>query len=223
MTVADDPYCYPNTHVLINRRGYQDPERLEAFEAQSIAHKLVMLSLRPISGPFDEARLRATHRRLFDDVYDWAGQFRTVTGLMYKQRESGGVVVYGDSANVQRELRRVFRVLDDEGSLSKADVDEFAQRAAYFYGELDAIHPFREGNSRTLRQFFADLAVNAGHRFDWAAIAGDEAARARLSEARDVAVMQGDVRRLQSLFEIALGAQSVPSATPRPAGSACEP
>jgi cell filamentation protein len=47
------------------------------------------------------------------------------------------------------------------------DADAFASRAAYYLGELNAIHPFRDGNGRTQREFIRQLATGVGHRINW--------------------------------------------------------
>jgi cell filamentation protein len=79
------------------------------------------------------------------------------------------------------------------------------KRLAYYYGELDAIHAFRDGNSRTLRVFSADLAEVAGHRLDWARAAQTGEDRQRLYHARDLAVMHGDLSELTAIIRATLG------------------
>src|SRR5437016_13615851 len=77
-TESSDPYLYPGTTVLRNLRGLTDPRELEAFEARSTHRRLVELIESPLSGRFDIAHLKAIHRYIFQDVFEWAGQFRTV-------------------------------------------------------------------------------------------------------------------------------------------------
>ena len=74
----DDPYTYPNSPVLRNIPGIQELPRLEIFEADAVFLRAVELSQRPVRGAFDSAHLKAIHRYLFQDVYEWAGKFRTV-------------------------------------------------------------------------------------------------------------------------------------------------
>ena len=119
---------------------------------------------------------------------------------MTKTRANGSVVQYGDSAFVDTELNRMLALLATEKYLRGLSPDPFANRAAYFYGELDAIHPFREGNSRTLRIFFHSLAHNAGYRIDWAPLGAIGSGRDTLYAARDRAVMHGDSAHLAALF-----------------------
>lgn len=99
----NDPYCYPGTDVLINHGDYRVQAELNKFEADAVLLASAALKARPISGPFDIARLRETHRRLFANVYPWAGELRKGIGMMTKER-SGFVVTYGPSENVPTAL-----------------------------------------------------------------------------------------------------------------------
>jgi len=192
---ANDPYCYPGTDILINVENIRDQETLNRFEAQTVAVDIAHLAIKPVKGPFDAARLRETHRRIFGHVYPWAGEFRKGIGMMAKER-SGFVVAYGPSENVPTALAEAFAKVKAEGNLRGLDAGRFAGRLAFYYGEFDAIHPFREGNSRTLRAFTADLAEAAGHRLSWARVGHTAEARQRLYHARDLAVMRGDTSEL---------------------------
>jgi cell filamentation protein len=73
-----DPYLYPGTNVLKNLRGLTDPEQLERFEARRTHQRIAELIDNPLSGVFDIAHLKAIHRYIFQDLYEWAGQFREV-------------------------------------------------------------------------------------------------------------------------------------------------
>lgn len=158
---GNDPYCYPGTDILRNLEDIRDKAALDRFEADAVAVGLINLKRNPIKGPFDAARLKETHRRIFGRVYPWAGEFRQGIGMMGKNR-SGFVVAYGPSENVPTALDEAFTKLKAEGNLQGLDSARFAIRLAFYYSELDAIHPFREGNSRTLRAFTSDLAQAAG-------------------------------------------------------------
>src|SRR5271168_4158938 len=78
MTENSDPYLYPGTSVLKNLRGLTDPKQLARLEARRTQQRLAELIDNPLSGGFDVAHLKAVHRYIFQDVYAWAGQFRTV-------------------------------------------------------------------------------------------------------------------------------------------------
>src|ERR1700683_1215717 len=78
MTENSDPYLYPGTDVLKNLRGLTDPKQLARFEARRTHQRIVELIDTPVPGRFDVAHFKAIHRYIFQDVYEWAGLFRTV-------------------------------------------------------------------------------------------------------------------------------------------------
>jgi len=196
---ANDPYCYPGTDLLINLENIRDQKTLNHFEAQAASASIARLAIKPIQGRLDIRRLQETHRRIFGRVYPWAGEIRKDIGLMAKNR-SGFVVAYGPSQNVPGALATTFAALKAENELRGLDADAMAKRLAYFYSELDAIHAFRDGNSRTLRAFTSDLAYAAGHRLDWALVAQAAEGRQKLYHARDLAVMRGDLSELTGII-----------------------
>jgi cell filamentation protein len=197
---ANDPYCYPGTDVLINGGDLRTQAELNEFEANAVFLAYAALKLRPIRGVFDAKRLQQTHRRIFGNVYPWAGEFRKGIGMMTKNR-SGFVVAYGASENVPATLETTFKELNKENHLRGLAAETMPQRLAWYYSELDAIHAFREGNSRTLRAFFSDLAQAAGYRLDWVNIAEQ---RQQLYHARDLAVMRGDTSELAQILTLCL-------------------
>jgi cell filamentation protein len=201
---ARDPYVYPSTNVLINLEDIRDQAALNRFEADAVAVDLINLKRNPIQGPFDILRLQETHRRIFGKVFPWAGELRKDIGMVAKNR-SGFVVAYGPSQNIPGALANVFAALKDENDLHGLDADAMAKRLAYYYSELDAIHAFRDGNSRTLRAFTSDLAEAAGHRLNWALAAQRVEDQQRLYNARDLAVMRGDLSELTAIIRTNLG------------------
>lgn len=194
-----DPYCYPGTNVLINIPGYTNPDQLEVFENQMVGRNLFRLKELPIQTKDPTERLQETHRRVFEDVFEWAGKYRAQMGLITKAR-LGQRVVYCNAQFIPTELARVMGELKQENMLKGLDKGTFANRMSYFYGELDAVHPFREGNSRTFRQFTSDIARNAGYQLDWSKTASSENGQNKLYEARDRAVLKRDTSGLEKII-----------------------
>ncbi|WP_085940613.1 Fic/DOC family protein [Granulicella tundricola] len=120
-----------------------------------------------MKGSFDSQHLRAIHRYLFRDVFPWAGEFRVVN-------ISKGGPMFGPVMFIGQALDDAFGKLAREKLLSGLTVDAFADRAAFYLGEINAIHPFREGNGRTQREFIRQLAVRAGHTISWAGFTQQE-------------------------------------------------
>lgn len=162
-----DPYVYPGTSVLKNVRGILDSSKLETFEAIATTRRIEELRIRPITGKFDTAHLQAIHRHMFQDVYQWAGEFRTVD-------ISKGGHLFGLTQHIATFLNKTFADLEKERFLSGAKRGRFANRGAYYLGEINAIHPFREGNGRTQREFIRQLAVWNGHVLDWSRVSREQ-------------------------------------------------
>jgi len=154
---APDPYCYPGTTVLKNLAHLQEPETLESFEAAMVTQRLD----EPLpAGRLSYTHYRAIHRHIFGDVYAWAGRIRTV-------RISKGNSMFCYPEHIDAEMRHLFARLRSEDFFRHVDASIFARKAAHFLGELNAIHPFREGNGRTQLAFLAVMADAAGHGMDY--------------------------------------------------------
>lgn len=153
-----DPYCYPGSDVLRNKAGLRAAEALELFEgAMTFARSEEALP----SGRLSATHYRAVHHHLFRDVYDWAGRYRTV-------RLSKSTSTFCYPENIDAEMLRLFGWLKAQRFLRETDARAFARQAAHFLAELNAIHPFREGNGRTQLTFLALVAHRAGHPLDLA-------------------------------------------------------
>jgi cell filamentation protein len=148
-----DPYCYPGTNVLVNRRGLRTQTELDGFEAEMTSDR-ASESLPP--GRLSFSHYRAIHRHLFQDVYAWAGKIRTV-----RIAKKGSAFCYPE--NIDREMRRLFASLARDDHFRELDGRAFAAKAAHFLAELNAVHPFRDGNGRTQLSFLIVLAERAGH------------------------------------------------------------
>ena len=144
-----DPYCYPGTNVLRNIENIRDAEELTAFERSAAANRMEML---PDDFPITPDGYRAIHRYIFQDVYDWAGEYRDVD--IARTDDLFCLVPY-----IAPELAKRFEAIRRENSLRGLSIEDFATRAAEHAIEL----PFREGNGRALRAFLFVLARQAGH------------------------------------------------------------
>jgi cell filamentation protein len=183
-----DPYCYPGTTVLINRLGLHDQSKLDAFEAEVSAER----ATQPLpAGRLSYAHYRATHRHLFRDVYSWAGKVRTV-------RISKGESTFCYPEHIDREMRRLFGALAVQRFLRGLEAQTFAAKAAHFLTDLNAIHPFREGNGRTQLSFLVELAERAGYPISLSDLKPKAALKAF------AACIKGNERPLRDLIEQAI-------------------
>jgi cell filamentation protein len=139
----DDPYVYPGTPVLRNLLHLRDVKRLESFEAEMFT--LRASELLPV-GDFDPTHFCAVHRHLFGDVYAWAGTYRTV-------RIAKGETMFCYPENIPAQMDALFAGIEGGARFRDLTPEEFVTRLAGLLAELNAIHPFREGNGRTQLSF----------------------------------------------------------------------
>lgn len=166
--MVTDPYAYPGTNVLKNLAGIEDHAQLERLEAVSTADRLAELRITPTPGAFDTSHLKRIHRHIFQDVYSWAGEFRTID--IRKESEFW----FCRHEFIEQSLGDLLQKLAGEKQLTGTTPKEFGPRAGYYMSELNAIHPFREGNGRAQREFIRDLGLNAGLQVDWARVTREE-------------------------------------------------
>jgi cell filamentation protein len=185
--VSWDPYLDLDTGVLRNRLGIGHREELARAEAALTASRLYDLQRGHLPGRYDLEHLRSFHRVIFGDVYDWAGELRTVTigrgGLFCLPHQ---LVPVGEE---------VFGRLARDHHLRGLDRSTFVGRLAELLAEINFLHPFREGNGRTQRAFVAQLARDAGYRTRWVLM--DPAANVAAS----AAALRGDTAPLRELLD----------------------
>jgi cell filamentation protein len=155
-TAEPDPLCYPGTTVLKNLLNIEDQHRLDEAE---LALFLTRTEEPAPAGEFDVRHYLDLHRHLFQDIYSWAGEIRTV-----RIGKGGNWFCYPEY--IVSELNRVFAELGDVDELSHMPAEDFAKHVAHFIAELNAVHPFREGNGRAQLAFLAMLTEHAGFAFD---------------------------------------------------------
>ena len=170
----DDPYLDPQTGVLRNLLGCTSQESFDRAEGDLVTVRLLEIAQKPLKDGFDIPHLQAIHRQLFGDVYDWAGQFRTV-GI------SRGASTFCVPAYIESYAVDLFKRLTQERHLVDLPLPRFTERAAFFLGELNAIHPFREGNGRTQREFIRQLAAKASFEISWLAISRQQMIEASIA------------------------------------------
>lgn len=182
-----DPYLDLHSGVLRNLLGITDPEELRRVEAALTASRIYDLNRIPLPGAYDLAHLQSFHRLIFGDVYEWAGELRTVSigrGTSFCRPEH----IVGDAEELFAWLARA-------GHLRGLARAAFLDGVSELLSDLNALHPFREGNGRTQRAFVAQLARDAGYPVRWAAMdAAENVAASR-------AAHRGDISPLRALLD----------------------
>lgn len=186
----DSVYCYPETDILINKLNIHDDSILQEAERELTSRRLVQLADHPINGRFDFSHLKRIHRFIFQDVYAWAGQERTV--------DIAKTNMFCNVKFIDTQAEEIFGRLKQEKLLKGLEREAFIERVSYFFGEINALHPFREGNGRTQREFIRELAIRAGYDIDYSTISEQEMILASIDS------FACNYDRLRELFEKAV-------------------
>ncbi len=149
-------YCYKGTNVLVNKMNIKDPIALKNYETSVIGLKLMALSKRGITGKFDVSHFVSIHKFLFEDIYPFAGLFRT-------ENIAKDYFQFAEWEYIESELTRLLSELKSENFLANLTKEKFTERLAYYWAELNVLHPFREGNGRTTREFLRQLSLKNGY------------------------------------------------------------
>ena len=154
----DNKYCYPGTNVLKNKLSIKDSEMLYNAEREFSMARYAALQVKPINGDFSLKHLREIHKYLFQDVYDWAGVLRTV--------DISKGTIFCLVQHIEAQFEIIHQWLKKRNYLKDvSDRVEMAKDLAYVLGEINMIHPFREGNGRAQRLYIEQLCENNG-RFE---------------------------------------------------------
>ncbi|MCR4780437.1 MAG: Fic family protein [Ruminiclostridium sp.] len=162
----DTKYCAPGSTILKNKLGITDEERLRSAEREITAMWLLRLKAEPVKGRFDLAHLCAIHRRMFSDIYPWAGKCRTV------DISKGNF--FCRSIFIEEYARELFGRLAEENWLIYTEKETVPEKLAYYLSEINVLHPFREGNGRTQRLFIEYLGSVAGFHVDFSGVESEE-------------------------------------------------
>lgn len=184
---GSDPYIDENG-VLINKKGIKDESELDKVERASSYMKALYLDQNPIKGKFDLKHLQAIHKKLFEDIYPFAGKIRD--GYLQKGQQD-----FTMGYRIVPQAEKLFTQLKNEQFLKKTEPAKIAGRLAYYMGEINAIHPFREGNGRTQRIFIAQLAKEAGFELTFSKATQEEMINASIQAHRC------DYKGLESIIE----------------------
>lgn len=151
----DNYYCYPDSPVLRNELGIKDEKELAEAEREITSLRIAKLDSEPLEGELDFDYVKRIHKYLFEGIYEWAGETRRT------DISKGNIFCQHELIEVNAEV--LFNQLKSEGFLADLGEDDIIVRLAYYLGDLNTIHPFREGNGRVQRIFIRELASRAGY------------------------------------------------------------
>lgn len=180
-------YFVDDDILLSNKLGIEDADELMKAEEEIVAARMAELIENPGSSNFNFERLQEIHKKLFSDIYDFAGKIRNV-------RIAKGNSVFCYPEYIDEYQIKIFSKLDNQNDLKNLPKNEFVKQFSSLTEELNALHPFREGNGRAIRLFLRQLAENAG----WY-IAYEDMEQEKLLDA-DVKAFNGDLDPLTDLI-----------------------
>ncbi len=160
--MVDAGYFVETGDILANKLGISDAKELEKAEYTITDNKIAEALIDVHPKCFDFNCLLDLHRRLFEDIYDFAGKVRTVN---ISKPDSPVPFCYVDF--IPTEADRIFGELAKDNYLVGLDHANFVEKLVYYASEINALHPFREGNGRTTRLFLDLLCNNAGYFIDF--------------------------------------------------------
>ena len=165
-TTVQSIYCYPASDVLKNKLNIRDRDELKRAEEEITALKQYMLMESPINGRFTKTQLMNIHRFLFEDIYPFAGHIR-------REQISKGDTMFFPPHLIGQELDKVFFKLHSEKMMHEKDRKHQIEHLSYIMSELNIIHPFREGNGRSIRELIRCMALHYGFSLDWSCVDRD--------------------------------------------------
>ena len=191
--VAGSLYCYKDSNVLRNHFGLRDYKQLRMIESEISAARQSEMLEHPVPGRFTTTHLCNIHRKLFGDVYPFAGHLR------YEDIAKGETRFLANH-QIKEKLHHLLDELRNEQFLDGSDKDALVQRSAYYMAELNYIHPFREGNGRAIREFMRLLFLRQGYSVDWSAVPVDHLLQAMIDSVYDTEPLTQVLSQCLKLF-----------------------
>lgn len=187
-TGFDEMTSYPDTRCLVNYYGIKDKPTLRRIDKRISSIRTAELLKEPLDMPFSFDQLKAIHSHLFGDLYPSSGMIRTSSSKKHRE--------YCQPEYIEQSAEELFGNLRDSKYLRGIDdLDDFVNELAYYMGEVEALHPFVDGNGRTTRFFFNALSLKAGYVIGWGSADPDHFLEA------NVAALDGDYQALIDVLE----------------------
>ncbi len=173
-------YCYKDSDTLINKENIRDTEALAEYEADiTLIRQYELETDQPIIGRYGITHLKRIHNYIFQDIYPFAGKFRI-------EKMSKGSTPFCDNQFIEENLENILGKLKQDNYLRGLNAEEFSLKAAYYMAELNMVHPFREGNGRSIREFMRQLALSCGYILDWSLIESETLLEATIISVSEV-------------------------------------
>ena len=165
-----DPYFFLSVGVLENLLNITDGQKLAEVETDMVFLKLIDTNSMPVPAAYDVEYLQSLHRYLFEDIYPWAGEFRTINFIKEERILDGASVDYSDHTMIGKDLTRAITKLN-QTEWQELQPSQQVHALVLSFAALWRVHPFREGNTRTITTFMLQFAADKGMPVDRALLA----------------------------------------------------
>jgi len=182
-------YFTSHDDILENKLGISDPNVLKQLEEEIVPFRTAEIFSSFHVNAFDFECLKEIHRRLFSDLYEFAGKVRVVD-----MKRGDNTVPFCYVQFIASEQARIFDTLSQEHEFIGLEREVFIKKLVWLASELNALHPFRDGNGRAIRCFLVLLAAKAGYELDYSRVTKEE-----LIEA-DIRAFCGEVEGLEKVY-----------------------
>lgn len=159
-------YCYEDSDVLINKLNIRDEKIFYKAERLYSSIRQSELNASPLKGDLDFNHLKSIHHYLFQDLFYWAGKVRTVAIAKAN--------MFCLPQYIEGYATDIFRKLKKDNYYKNYSKDAFVEAITNLLGDINALHPFREGNGRTQREFIRYIGLLNGYGFDWSLVSSEE-------------------------------------------------
>lgn len=170
-------YTYKGTDILKNKLDIQDEELLKEYETRIVAFKIATISTLTIKMDYTPERLKFIHKYLFEDIFYFAGEYR-------QENITKGNFRFSEYVYIEDNIKQIFEKIDID-KMKVMSFDEFIKTLSYIMTELNVLHPFREGNGRTIRELVREICFDTGYVIDWYEINHDDILKASVKAVFD--------------------------------------
>lgn len=143
-----DPYVYEGTNVLINLANIKEQDKLDNFETTLSRIAIVELLKNPIDITSTKD-IFEIHKRLFKEVYSWAGEPRTINIYKTEPVLGGLSVNYSEHNQIMKDLNKIQNDIDSFNWVNSSK-KEIISKIVRVISSVWQVHAFREGNTRTI-------------------------------------------------------------------------
>lgn len=185
-------YTYKGTDILKNKLDIKDEELLKEYETRIVAFKIATISTLTLKMDYTPERLKFIHKYLFEDIFYFAGEYR-------QENITKGNFRFSEYVYIEDNIKQIFQKIDIE-EMKKMSFDNYIKVLSYIMTELNVLHPFREGNGRTIRELIREICFDCGYVIDWYEINHDDILKASIKavfdETQQIKMLRRSVKKI---------------------------